>query len=271
MSAAVMQGRPLVVMDGLLRLSAPPVVVAPPSSRARASPTSAVQLVGGRAFPPLRPGSAAVQVGGTFYLPPPHPLEPYLPGAQMPRLGASMSAPRMPLRKKKGGPGAKNPLNPQHDLEKSLERMGDALVRETAYEQERLQAEKQRLHEAEEALKAAFEAQIAALKLEHADQLKYEQEEREKEVQRVRDECERGVKKAKLGHEQMAKMAGMTQEQKLANLKAQMEEQRVQFEAQLTALQQQIEAAKQRGGPSNPPNPTLPSMPSLLSRDTNPS
>ena len=151
----------LVVMDGLLKLSAPPVVIAPPSSRARARPTSAVQLIGGKAFPPLRPGSAAVQVGGQ-YLPPPHPLEPYLPGSQMHRLQASHSAPRMmPLRKKKGGG-----KNPHENLERSLERMGDALVRETAYEQERLQAEKQRLEEAESALRASFEAQINALKKE---------------------------------------------------------------------------------------------------------
>ena len=67
----------------------------------------------------------------------------------------------MPLRKKKGGG-----KNPHENLERSLERMGDALVRETAYEQERLQAEKQRLEEAESALRASFEAQINALKKE---------------------------------------------------------------------------------------------------------
>ena len=152
----------LVVMDGLLKLSAPPVVAALPSSRARARPTSAIQLMGGRPFPPLRPGSAAMRVGGGHvFLPPTHPLEPYLPGAQMPRVvTSSASAPRLPLRKKRG----KSPA----DLEKSLARMGDALVRETAYEQERLQAEQQRLHDAEAALRKAFEAELSALKQEYA-------------------------------------------------------------------------------------------------------
>ena len=117
----------IVVMDDLLKLSAPPVLMERhgivglepqrPSARARARPTSAVQLVGGRSFLPPRPGSAMVQVGGQIF--PPfnsHGLEPYLPAGQMPKLNPSASAPGL-RRKKKKSP---HDRSPQEDLERSL-------------------------------------------------------------------------------------------------------------------------------------------------------
>lgn len=122
-----------------LRPMRTPVLLAPPTSAAATRPMSAVQLIGGRTFPSLRPDTPT----GPTSPPATRPTSPYklpasigaqyfpayLPGGQMPRgIGSSASAPR--LGQGKGRRKKRGAVDAEESLEASLERMGEAVRRQ---------------------------------------------------------------------------------------------------------------------------------------------
>jgi hypothetical protein len=191
-------------------------------------PKSAMQMIGGRSFPPLRPGSMSLEVGGQIcpaYL----PGAAYMPGGAHPTgtriLATSSSMPKLGATKKKKGP----------NLEKSLERMGDALYREQkalAAQQEEAERSKEeverRIHEAREETKAEvtrqWMAEVERLKGEHADEKAMLIAGREKSEQGLRADHERLINTAKSDAASTLKIHGMLEEKRLEELKEKMEE-----------------------------------------------